>query len=75
MYIHKKNGRRLPVSLPKSRFLGGPVKVTDAATGELKRWESPNGKTLALIENGKLVLTALGKRLGYRVKGYIVEAP
>ncbi len=51
------------------------VKVMDAKTRKLKRWESPNGKTLALIENGKLVLTALGKRLGYRVKGYIVEAP
>ena len=47
----------------------GLVKVTDASTGELKRWESPNGKPLALIEDGKPVLTNLGKRLGYKVVG------
>jgi len=45
------------------------VKVTDAATGELKRWETPNGKPIAVKENGSLVLTRLGKQLGYRVSG------
>ncbi|WP_309492396.1 hypothetical protein [Candidatus Hecatella orcuttiae] len=43
------------------------VKVTDAATGELKRWETPNGKPIAAKENGNLVLTRLGKQLGFRV--------
>ena len=49
------------------------VKVMDAKTGELKRWEMPNGKPLALIEDGKLVLTEHGKRLGYKVVGNHLE--
>jgi len=49
------------------------VKVTDAATGELKRWETPNAKPIAVKRNGRLVLTSLGKRLRYRVNGQIVE--
>jgi len=44
------------------------VKVKDAATGELKRWETARGKPLAVKKNGSLVLTELGKKLGYRVK-------
>ena len=49
------------------------VKVTDASTKELKRWESPNGKPLALIKDSKPVLTKLGKRLGYKVVGNHLE--
>lgn len=49
------------------------VKVTDAASGELKRWETPNGKPIAVKGNGSLVLTKLGKQLGYRVNGQRVE--
>jgi len=51
----------------------GLVKVTDAATGELKCWKTPNGKPVAVKESGSLVLTKLGKQLGYRVNGQIVE--
>jgi len=43
------------------------VKVTDASTAQLKRWETPSGKPLAITENGRLVLTELGKRQGYRI--------
>lgn len=50
------------------------VKVTDAATGELKRWETPKGKTVAVNENGSLVLTKPGKKLGYGVNGLTVVA-
>jgi len=49
------------------------VKVTDAATGDLKRWETPKGKPLAVRKNRSLVLTKLGKKLGYKVNGYILE--
>jgi len=49
------------------------VKVTDAATGELKRWETPDAKPLAVRKNRSLVLTKLGKKLGYKVNGYILE--
>jgi hypothetical protein len=43
------------------------VKVKDAANGKLKRWETPSGKTLAVKRNdGSLILTELGKKLGYR---------
>ena len=49
------------------------VKVTNASTRELKRWESSNGKPLALIEDDKPVLTKLGKRLGYKVVGNHLE--
>ena len=48
------------------------VKVTDAKTGELKRWESTFGKPLAVKEDGRLVLTDLGKRQGYRVVGDLI---
>ena len=50
------------------------VKVTTAATGELRRWETPHGKPIAVKENGSLILTKLGKRLGYKVNGYVVKA-
>jgi len=43
------------------------VKVTDAATGELKRWETANAKPVAMKENGSLVLTKLGKQLRCKV--------
>jgi len=47
----------------------GLVKVMDAKTLELKRWETPNGKPIAVKENGSLALTRLGKELGYKVNG------
>jgi hypothetical protein len=43
------------------------VRVTDATTGQLKRWETPKGKPVAVKENGSLVLTKLGKQLGYKL--------
>ncbi|GAJ09835.1 unnamed protein product [marine sediment metagenome] len=43
------------------------VKVMDARTGELKRWETPRGKPMAVMENGSLVLTKVGRQLGYKV--------
>lgn len=43
------------------------VRVTDAETGELKRWENPDGKPLAIVEDGILKLTLLGRQRGYRV--------
>ena len=52
----------------------GLVKVTDATTDELKRWETPKGKPVAVNQNGNLLLTKLGKKLGYRVNGHIVES-
>ena len=45
----------------------GLVKVMDAKTGELKRWETLRGKPIALMENGSLVLTKLGRQLRYKV--------
>jgi hypothetical protein len=50
------------------------VKVKDAATGELKRWETPNGKPLAVKKSGNLVLTKLGKKLGYKVNRYFLAS-
>jgi hypothetical protein len=49
------------------------VKVFDAATGRLKRWETSEGKPIAIVSQGKLTLTELGKRLGYKVNGQTVE--
>jgi len=48
------------------------VKVSDVATGELKRWETPKGKPIAVKQNSSLVLTKLGKQLGYRVNGHCI---
>lgn len=47
----------------------GLVKVTDNQTGELKRWETPNGKPVAVIQDDILVLTKLGRQLRYTVAG------
>jgi hypothetical protein len=52
----------------------GLVKVISARTGELKRWETPRGRPLAVMENSSLVLTRAGKRLGYKANGHSVEA-
>jgi len=44
----------------------GLVKVVDARTGELKRWETAEkGLPMAIMENGSLVLTKVGRQLGY----------
>ena len=53
--------------------MGNLEKVTDTASGELKRWGTANGKPIAVRQYGSLVLTKLGKQLGYRVKGQRVE--
>ena len=45
----------------------GLVKVMDARTGELKRWETPRGKPMAAMDNGNLVLTDVGRYMGYKV--------
>jgi hypothetical protein len=50
-----------------------PVKVFDATSGRLKRWETSEGKPIAIVLEGKLTLTELGKGLGYRVNGQAVE--
>jgi hypothetical protein len=45
----------------------GLVKVIDARTGELKQWETPRDKPMAVMDNGSLVLTRAGRHMGYRV--------
>jgi len=47
----------------------GLVRVMDAETLVLKRWETAKGKPIAVKENGSLALTRLGKGLGYKVNG------
>ena len=49
-------------------MLNGLVKVTDAKTGELKRWKTQRGKPMAVMENGSLVLTDVGRHMGYKVR-------
>jgi len=39
----------------------------DATTGVLKRWETPRGKLMAVIEDSALVLTKIGRQMGYKV--------
>ena len=46
----------------------GPVKVMDAKTGQLKRWETTRGKPMAVMDNGTLVLTRVGRHMGYKVR-------
>ena len=46
----------------------GIVKVTDANTGKLKRYESHDGKPLAKVVNGKLQITLIGQDEGLIVK-------
>lgn len=57
-------------------MLTGTVRVTDVQSGKLKRWEDSYGESLAKVDkNGKLRLTELGRRRGYKVKGLeLVEA-
>jgi hypothetical protein len=49
------------------------VKVFDAASGRLKRWETSESKPIAIVSEDKLTLTELGKKLGYKVDGQTVE--
>ena len=44
------------------------VKVTDSKTGELKRYETYDGKPLAIVKNGNLEITTLGLVEGYVIK-------
>ena len=46
----------------------GLVKVMDDKTRELKRWETQRGKPMAIMENGSLVLTKVGRYMGYKVR-------
>ena len=43
------------------------IKVTDSTTGALKRWESEEGHPLAIMSGDELVLTDLGRRMGYAI--------
>ena len=52
-----------------SRMLADIVKVTDAKTGKLKRWENAKGKPLAIMSGDELVLTSQDKWEGYSVSG------
>lgn len=36
------------------------VKVTDAKTGKLKRYEDEHGRAIAIMKDGKLVMTIKG---------------
>jgi len=48
--------------------VNGLVRVMDETTGQLKRWETTRGKPMAVIENGSLVLTRVGRCMGYKVR-------
>ena len=67
-YIHASQRIRHTLQLRCGRFGDSPVKVTDAKTGQLKRWETTRGKPMAVMENGSLVLTKVGSQLGYKVR-------
>ena len=68
-YIHKPHQCiHYILPFPCANSYNRPVKVMDAKTRELKRWETARGKPIALIESGSLVLTTVGKRLRYKVK-------
>lgn len=45
------------------------VRVYDAETKKLKRYESPESRPLAIVKGKRLVLIELGERLRLRVKG------
>lgn len=68
--------RREEMIMPKKRTLRNEViKVTDANTGKLKRYETGSGKPIAFVTvGGKLQLTPLGLQYGFAVKnGKLVE--
>ena len=64
--VMSKKRRKGLIKRHKS-ILNGLVKVTDASTGELKRWETQRGKPMALMEGSILVLTKIGRKMGYKV--------
>ena len=45
------------------------IKITDATTGKIKRFETDNGTSVAIRKGDKLVLTDYGKGKGYTVHG------
>ena len=49
-------------------ILNGLVRVTDAGVGRLKRWETQRGKPMAVMDNGRLVLTRVGRNMGYKIR-------
>ena len=51
--------------LPVSKL----IKVTDAKTSRLKRWEFSTGTPLAIMSSGTLKFTEIGGRTGYKIKG------
>ena len=44
------------------------VKVTDAKTGKLKRYEDEHGKAVAIVKNGRLQITVVGAERNLVVK-------
>ena len=44
------------------------VKVTDAKTGKLKRYEDEKGRAVAVVKNGRLQITASGADLNLVVR-------
>jgi len=47
------------------------VKVSDAGTGKLKRWETPDGKPLLVRKEHRLILTKLGKQQRARMEAFL----
>ena len=45
------------------------VKVTDAKTRKLKRYETDGGNPIAIMSGDELVITDLGRQLGYTTSG------
>ena len=45
------------------------VRVIDAKSGKLKRYEDSDGKALAIVKGKDLVLTDTGRRQGFEVRG------
>jgi hypothetical protein len=45
------------------------IKVADARTGKVKRYETDTGEQVAVRKGDRLVLTSYGKRHGYVVRG------
>ena len=45
------------------------LKVTDAKTKQLKRFEGKSGEVIAVVENGRLVVTKYGRRHDFSARG------
>ena len=67
-YIRASRSIHHTLQLRYGRSGNGLVKVMDEKTRKLKRWETNRGKSVAVRENGRLVLTRLGKQLRCKVR-------